>query len=171
MKFLKFGILGIVFGIVMAKSEAISWFRIQEMFRFQAFHMYGIIGSAVVIGIISVWLIKKFNIKTEIADLTHILEKYDIYNIRDNIVRKNFPNFDSFSKYRLVIPNNLENEGISLPFLQVLDKNNNVHDIKLGLNDYLNLTAATSIKLRSRMTMLYYHAEKNHYAVIGTTKS
>lgn len=114
-------------------------------------------------------LCNKFNIKTEIIDLTHILEKYDIYNIRDNIVRKNFPDFDSFSKYRLVVPNNLESEGISLPFLQVLDKSNNIHDIKLGLNDYLNLTAATSIKLRARMTMSYYHAEKNHYAVIGTT--
>ena len=63
MKFIKFLILGIVFGIVMAKSEAISWFRIQEMFRFQAFHMYGIIGAAVTLGIIGVALIKKFKIR------------------------------------------------------------------------------------------------------------
>jgi uncharacterized protein len=63
MKFIKFLLLGIVFGIVMAKSEAISWFRIQEMFRFQAFHMYGIIGTAVVLGVIGVALIKKFNIR------------------------------------------------------------------------------------------------------------
>lgn len=63
MKFLKFGILGIIFGIVMAKSEAISWFRIQEMFRFQAFHMYGIIGTAVILGVIGVALIKKYKIK------------------------------------------------------------------------------------------------------------
>ncbi len=63
MKFIKFLILGIVFGIVMAKSEAISWFRIQEMFRFQAFHMYGIIGTAVVLGVIGVALIKKFQIR------------------------------------------------------------------------------------------------------------
>lgn len=63
MKFLKFLLLGIVFGIVMAKSEAISWFRIQEMFRFQAFHMYGIIGTAVTLGVIGVALIKKFNIR------------------------------------------------------------------------------------------------------------
>jgi uncharacterized membrane protein YedE/YeeE len=55
---------GILFGIVLVKSEVISWFRIQEMFRLQSFHMYGVIGSAVVTGIISVWLIKKFNIKT-----------------------------------------------------------------------------------------------------------
>ena len=63
MKFIKFLILGIVFGIVMAKSEAISWFRIQEMFRFQAFHMYGIIGTAVTLGVIGVALIKKFKIR------------------------------------------------------------------------------------------------------------
>lgn len=63
MKFIKFLILGIVFGIVMAKSEAISWFRIQEMFRFQAFHMYGIIGTAVILGAIGVALIKKFQIR------------------------------------------------------------------------------------------------------------
>ncbi len=63
MKFFKFLLLGIVFGIVMAKSEAISWFRIQEMFRFQAFHMYGIIGTAVTLGAIGVAFIKKFKIR------------------------------------------------------------------------------------------------------------
>lgn len=63
MKFIKYLIVGILFGIVMAKSEAISWYRIQEMFRFQAFHMYGIIGTAVVLGIIGVALIKKFKLR------------------------------------------------------------------------------------------------------------
>ena len=56
--------MGLIFGVVFVKSEVVSWFRIQEMFRLQSFHMYGIIGSAVVIGMISVFLIKKFNIKT-----------------------------------------------------------------------------------------------------------
>lgn len=63
MKFIKFLIVGILFGIVMTKSEAISWYRIQEMFRFQAFHMYGIIGTAVVLGAIGVFIIKKFRVK------------------------------------------------------------------------------------------------------------
>lgn len=63
MKFLKFLIAGIVFGIVMAKSEAFSWFRIQEMFRFQSFHMYGIIGTAVTLGVIGVFLIKKYKMR------------------------------------------------------------------------------------------------------------
>ncbi|TCC84039.1 DUF6691 family protein [Pedobacter hiemivivus] len=63
MKGIKFIIAGILFGIIMAKSEAISWYRIQEMFRFQSFHMYGIIGTAVVLGTITVYLIKKFKLK------------------------------------------------------------------------------------------------------------
>lgn len=63
MKGLKFILMGLIFGVVMAKSEAISWYRIQEMFRFQSFHMYGIIGTAVVLGVLVVFLIKKFKIK------------------------------------------------------------------------------------------------------------
>lgn len=61
---LKYALAGILFGIILVKSEVISWFRIQEMFRLQSFHMYGVIGSAVVVGIISVWLIKKLKIKS-----------------------------------------------------------------------------------------------------------
>ena len=61
---LKFLFAGILFGILLIKSEVVSWFRIQEMFRLQSFHMFGIIGSAIAVGIISILLIKKFNIKT-----------------------------------------------------------------------------------------------------------
>lgn len=61
---IKYLLIGILFGIVFVKAEIISWFRIQEMFRLQSFHMYGVIGSAVLVGIISVWLIKKSGIKT-----------------------------------------------------------------------------------------------------------
>ena len=61
---IKFTLAGILFGILLVKAEVISWFRIQEMFRLQSFHMYGVIGSAVITGIISVWIIKKWKIKT-----------------------------------------------------------------------------------------------------------
>jgi uncharacterized membrane protein YedE/YeeE len=61
---IKYGLLGIVFGIVFVKAEIISWFRIQEMFRLESFHMYGVIGSAVVVGMISVLLIKRFNARS-----------------------------------------------------------------------------------------------------------
>lgn len=64
MKNIKFLLIGIVFGIILVKSEVISWFRIQEMFRLQGFHMYGVIGSAIAVGMVSVLLIKRFKIKT-----------------------------------------------------------------------------------------------------------
>ena len=57
-------LIGIFFGIVMFKSEAASWFRIYEMFQFQSFHMYGIIGSALVLGVIGVQIIKRKNLKS-----------------------------------------------------------------------------------------------------------
>ncbi len=60
----KFLMAGIIFGILLIKGEVVSWFRIQEMFRFQSFHMYGIIGSAVMTGMISIFLIKKLRLKT-----------------------------------------------------------------------------------------------------------
>jgi uncharacterized protein len=62
-KLLKFLLAGILFGIVMVKSEAVSWYRIQEMFRFQSFHMYGIIGTAVTLGVAGVMMIKKFGLR------------------------------------------------------------------------------------------------------------
>ncbi len=71
----KYLIVGILFGIIFVKSEVISWFRIQEMFRFQSFNMYGIIGSAIVVGVISVFLIKKFNIKTIYGEAIKITPK------------------------------------------------------------------------------------------------
>ena len=57
-------IIGIFFGIVLFKSEAASWFRIYEMFQFKSFHMYGIIGSALVIGVIAIQIIKRFKVKS-----------------------------------------------------------------------------------------------------------
>lgn len=60
----KYAIVGIVFGIVFVKSEIISWFRIQEMFRLHSFHMYGVIGTAVCVGMISVFFIKRYKIKS-----------------------------------------------------------------------------------------------------------
>lgn len=64
MKNIKYLLLGIIFGITFIKAEIISWFRIQEMFRFQSFYMYGVIGTAVVTGIISVALIKRYKLKS-----------------------------------------------------------------------------------------------------------
>ncbi len=60
----KYLFMGTLFGIILIKAEVISWFRIQEMFRLQSFHMYGVIGSAIAVGALSVFLIKKYKVKT-----------------------------------------------------------------------------------------------------------
>ncbi len=75
LSYFKYLIIGIVFGIILIKSEVISWFRIQEMFRLQSFHMYGVIGSAVVTGMISIQLIKRFNVKTLSGEKIELAQK------------------------------------------------------------------------------------------------
>lgn len=60
---IRYFIGGLYFGFILVKSEVVSWFRIQEMFLFQDFHMFGIIGSAIVVGILSIQIIKRFNIR------------------------------------------------------------------------------------------------------------
>ncbi len=72
---IKYLIVGIIFGIVFVKAEIISWFRIQEMFRLQSFHMYGVIGTAVIVGMISVQIIKRLKIKTLDGDTILIPNK------------------------------------------------------------------------------------------------
>ena len=61
---LKYMVVGVFFGIVFVKAEIISWFRIQEMFRLTSFHMYGVIGTAVFTGLISLQILKRFKVKT-----------------------------------------------------------------------------------------------------------
>ena len=75
MKNIKFLIIGLLFGFILVKAEVISWFRIQEMFRFQSFHMYGVICSAIVFGMISIFIIKKFKIKTTAGEEIKIESK------------------------------------------------------------------------------------------------
>lgn len=72
---LKYSLIGAFFGIVFVKAEIISWFRIQEMFRLQSFHMYGVIGTAVVVAAISVWVIKRFKIRTIDGEQVQFAEK------------------------------------------------------------------------------------------------
>jgi uncharacterized protein len=80
---LKYAAVGFIFGIAFVKAEIVSWFRIQEMFRLESFHMYGIIGTAVCVGALSVFLIKKFKVKTfsgeEISIEPKVFDKGQIY--------------------------------------------------------------------------------------------
>lgn len=83
----KYGVVGIIFGITFIKAEIVSWFRIQEMFRLQSFHMYGVIGTAVVVGMISVFLIKKFRAKSIYGEeITFHPKKFNKGNVYGGLI-------------------------------------------------------------------------------------
>ena len=75
MKYLKYLVLGTLFGIILTKSEVISWWRIQEMFRFQSFHMYGVIGSAILVGMVSIQIIKRNRLKSMDGEVITLADK------------------------------------------------------------------------------------------------
>lgn len=72
-------VLGTLFGLILVKAEVLSWFRIQEMFAFQSFHMYGIIGSAVAVGALSVWLIRTLKVKSVEGNIIDLKDKAPHY--------------------------------------------------------------------------------------------
>jgi len=139
------------------------------------------IGSEKVLGLImpekesdpeSQIIAKKFaddyGIKTEIIDINSILDSFGVFKIKEKIVKEKFPDFNDDCKYRLVVPPKFESV-VGIPYLDILDDKNKQHKLKISSYEFLTLTAATSIKHRVRMTMLYYHGEKNNLAVVGTT--
>lgn len=75
MKHIKFILVGFVFGIVLTKAEAVSWYRIYEMFQFQSFHMYGIIMTAIAIGVIGIQIMKRKNVKDIDGNVLNIPDK------------------------------------------------------------------------------------------------
>ena len=81
MKLLKYLLVGFVFGIVLTKSEAVSWYRIYEMFHFQSFHMYGIITTAVITGLIGIQIIKRWKLKDFKGNQIDIQDK-EVGNVR-----------------------------------------------------------------------------------------
>ena len=72
-------ILGTFLGIIFMKAEVLSWFRIQEMFAFQSFHMYGIIGSAIAVGALSIWIIRKAGMKSIEGNIIELKDKAPNY--------------------------------------------------------------------------------------------
>jgi NAD+ synthase len=111
---------------------------------------------------------KKFNFNTKTIDITKILESFGVYEMKENIVLEKFPEFNFKCKYRVVVPPKSKN-SIGIPFLEILDKDNQRHKLKISSSEFLTLTASTSIKHRVRMTLLYFYGEKNNFSVVGTT--
>jgi len=79
MKGIRILLAGIIFGIVLTKAEVVSWYRIYEMFRFESFHMFGVIGSAVVLGVIFIQIIKRFSLKDFEGNPIVIAEKSKVF--------------------------------------------------------------------------------------------
>jgi NAD+ synthase len=109
-------------------------------------------------------------IKTETVPITPILENMGVYRRREAIVRKFFPDFTDGWKYKLSISKDtLEKEGLNFFHLVVVDNDGVTHKERLSLSDHLEMVAATEMKQRTRMVILYFYAEKNNYIVAGTT--
>lgn len=110
-------------------------------------------------------------IRWEKVEITPMLESFGAYAQREAIVKKYFSEFDPARwKFRLVMPQNLlAKDRFNVSSLQVSDSQGHVDSRRLARDDYLAMVAATDIKQRVRMTVLYYFAEKNNYLVAGTT--
>jgi len=111
----------------------------------------------------------KFNIKYVVEDMTASLAGFDCYNRRDEAIKRVFPEFDSTYKAKIILPTNLlEKETLNVFQLTIISPEGKKKSERLPLKEYLQIVAASNFKQRSRMCMLYYHAEANNYAVIGT---
>ena len=115
-------------------------------------------------------LANQLGIKIETIDMTSILDAFNVYTIRENIVKKYFESFTKGCTYRLVVSQDaVIKGGLRIPFLEIQDNDKVIHKFRLTPSDFSTLSSATSIKHRSRMSMLYYFAEKNNLTVIGST--
>ena len=115
-------------------------------------------------------LAEHLNIETKKIDMTSILDAFGIYKIREDIVKKYFPPFNENCVYRLTVPQNaVITGGLRIPFLEIRDEKNQIQKFRVSPSDFSTLTSATSVKHRTRMTMLYFFAEKNNLAVLGST--
>jgi len=114
-------------------------------------------------------LSEKFNTKYVVEDMTETLAGFGCYKRRDEAIKRVFPEFDSTYKAKIILPTNLlEKETLNVFQLMIISPEGEKKSERLPLKEYLQIVAASNFKQRSRMCMLYYHAEARNYAVIGT---
>ena len=113
---------------------------------------------------------QQLGIKTYHIDITSILNSYDIYSKKNEIIMKNFPEFKEDMRYRLVLPQNLlDRDRFNIYSLEIEQEPGDIISKHINIKDYRELVSLTNIKQRTRMVLLYYYAEKNNYLVVGTT--
>lgn len=111
----------------------------------------------------------KFNTKYVVENMTEALAGYGCYKRRDEAIKNVFPEFNNNYKAKITLPTNLmEKESLNVFQLTIIDPAGKLKSERLPLKEYLQIVAASNFKQRSRMSMLYYHAEARNYAVIGT---
>ncbi len=114
-------------------------------------------------------LAEQFNIEFIVENITPALEGFGTYRRRDEAIKRVFPEFDSGYKAKIVLPDNLmEKDTLNIFYLVIVAPDGTEKSARLPLREYLQIVAASNFKQRSRMAMLYYHAERLNYAVIGT---
>jgi NAD+ synthase len=115
-------------------------------------------------------LIKRLGIRSEKVDITQALESLGSYSRRDEIIKKIFPEYDNTYKIKIGLPQDLlERDRINYFSLKIISSKGEEKSFRLSKDQLLGIVAATDMKQRTRMTQLYYYAEKNNYLVVGTT--
>lgn len=111
----------------------------------------------------------KYNTNYVVENMTEALAGFGCYRRRDEAIKKVFPEFNSNYKAKITLPTNLlQKETLNVFHLTIIGPDGKEKSERLPLNEYLQIVAASNFKQRSRMCMLYYHAESRNYAVIGT---
>jgi NAD+ synthase len=114
-------------------------------------------------------LCNKFGIKFIIEDISEALSGFSTYKRRDKAIKNIFPEYDRTYKAKIVLPDNLlQKETLNVFKLTIISPEGKEKTKRIPLKEYLQIVAASNFKQRSRMSMLYYHAERLNYAVIGT---
>ncbi|MFZ5915374.1 MAG: NAD(+) synthase [Chloroflexota bacterium] len=114
-------------------------------------------------------LANHFGIETVVEDMTGALVGYGCYTRRDEAIRRVFPEYDPSYKAKITLPGDvLDSDALNVFYLTIISPEGEQKSQRLNLRDYLQIVAASNFKQRSRMTMLYFHAEARNYAVIGT---
>jgi NAD+ synthase len=111
----------------------------------------------------------KYNTKYVVENMSEALTGFNCYNRRDEAIKNVFPEFNNNYKAKIILPTNLlEKESLNVFQLMIIDPDGKTKSERIPLKEYLQIVAASNFKQRSRMSMLYYHAEAKNYAVIGT---
>ena len=114
-------------------------------------------------------LTNKLNVSYVVEDISDVLDGFGCYRRRDEAVKRIFPEYDKSYKMKISIPKNGDGKELLNFFnLSITDRNGKEKSIRLPFSEYLQIVAASNLKQRTRMSMLYYHAEAKNYCVIGT---